>query len=297
MQPRHNPNYNPLAAIGFILLASALIAGTTMMAKLVGRSNLGEPLHPMQISHGRFLFAFLAVGAASLVLRLRFHQPDLKLHALRSLAGWGGITLLFAAIAFIPLVDATAISFLNPVFAMMLAILILGERVGKWRWLAAAIALAGGLILLQPGGEVFQPAALLALLAAVVMGFEIIIIKLLVGRERMLQILFINNAMGLIIASVAVAFVWQAPTGAQWLALAALGLMMAVAQTCFIQAMQRADASFVVPFSYATLVFAGLYDFAFFYEIPAVSSLLGAAVIVAGAALLAWREGRVKRAV
>lgn len=297
METRQNPSHNPLAAIGFILLASALIAGTTMMAKLTGRDALGEPLHPLQISHARFLFAFLAISGASIALRLRLHRPNLKLHTLRSLAGWSGISLLFAAIAFIPLADATAISFLNPVFAMVLAIPLLGERVGKWRWLAAVIALSGGLILLQPGAEAFQAASLLALLSALVIGFEVIIIKLLAGREPVLQILLINNAIGLAIASVAVIFVWQPPTGAQWLALATLGLMMVLAQTCFIQAMRRAEASFVLPFSYATLVFAGLYDFAVFNAMPSSSSLLGAVIIVAGAALLAWREGRAKQVV
>jgi drug/metabolite transporter (DMT)-like permease len=66
--------------------------------------------------------------------------------------------------------------------------------------------------------------------------------------------------------------------------------MMAAAQTCFVNAMARADASFVTPFSYLTLIFAGLYDWAIFKAIPDWISVLGAAIIVSGAALLAWRE-------
>jgi drug/metabolite transporter (DMT)-like permease len=66
--------------------------------------------------------------------------------------------------------------------------------------------------------------------------------------------------------------------------------MMAGAQTCFINAIARADASFVTPFSYLTLIFAGLYDWAIFAQIPDWISVLGAAIIVSGAALLAWRE-------
>ncbi len=256
---------------------------------------LGEPLNPLQISHARFLFAFVAVASTSMILRLRIQQPNLRLHFLRSFAGWSGVSLLFAAVTFIPLADATAISFLNPVFAMALAIMLLGERVGRWRWLAAGIALTGGLVLLRPGLGSFQPASLLALTAAVIMGLEITIIKLLSGRENPLQILLINNAMGLVIASIAVVFVWQPPSGSQWLALVAIGGLMAVGQACFIQAMRRADASFVVPFSYTTLIFAGLYDFAVFSIIPSPLSLVGAGIIVAGAALLAWREGRVRK--
>ncbi|MCI2400382.1 DMT family transporter [Aliiroseovarius subalbicans] len=286
---------NPTASAGFMLLAAALIAGTSLLAKMAGRDVLGDALHPLQISHGRFLFAFLAIGTTALILRPRIETPNLSVHFARSLAGWSGISLMFAAVAFIPMADATAISFLNPVFAMILAIPLLGERVGPWRWTAAGIAVIGAMILIRPGAGTFQPAALLALSAALVMGFEITLIKLLTGRERPLQILLINNAIGLAIATLAVLFVWAPPTAAQWGALITLGLMMATAQACFIQAMKRADASFAVPFSYATLIFVGLYDFAVFDVVPAGSSLAGAAIIIAGAALMLWRESRARR--
>ncbi|WP_371169380.1 DMT family transporter [Aliiroseovarius sp. 2305UL8-7] len=295
METRANPDHKPLAAAGFMLLASLLIAGTTLMAKLVGRDVLGDPLHPLQISHGRFFFAFLAISTVVAIKRPHIKNPNIPLHIARSVSGWMGISLMFAAVAYIPLADATAISFLNPVFAMVLAIPLLGERVGPWRWIAAAIALIGAIVLIQPGAGSFHPAALLALAAAAIMGLEITFIKRLTGQESPLQILWINNGIGLSVATLAVIWVWSAPTPAQWMALAGLGFMMALAQTCFIQSMKRADASFVVPFSYATLVFAGLYDFAAFGVVPVKTSLLGAAIIISGGAVLAWRESRTSR--
>lgn len=286
---------NPGAAIALMLLATVFIAGTTLLAKAIGTGRLGEPLHPLQISHGRFVFAFVAIGSFAAITRPTIRKPDLKLHFARSLFGWGGVSLMFAAVAFIPLADATAISFLNPVFAMMLAIPLLGEKVGRVRWSAAAIALVGALILLRPGPASFQPAALLALAAAMVMGVEIICIKRLSGREAPLQILLINNAIGLVIASLAVVAVWQPPNLSQWAALAGIGLLMATAQACFVNAVARADASMVVPFSYATLIFATLYDLAIFGVVPDAISALGAGVIIAGATLLAWREATLRR--
>ncbi|WP_424938981.1 DMT family transporter [Aliiroseovarius sp. S253] len=283
---------SPLAAVGFMLVATVFIAGTTLMAKLAGKDLLGDPLHPFQITHGRFTFAFLAIGTFALIRRLKITRPNIKLHVARSAAGFTGVTLMFAAATLIPLADATAISFLNPVFAMLLAIPLLGERVGPWRWLSVAMALIGALILIRPGASSFDPAALLALGAAALLGLETIFIKRLAGREAPLQILVINNAIGLTIASCAVLFVWQSPTPAQWGVLAALGFMMASAQACYVQAIRRADASFVVPFSYATLIFAALYDFGLFGVVPGWLSALGAGIIVAGGAILAWREGR-----
>ena len=284
-----------LAAIGFMLAATAFIAGTTLLAKMAGAGPDG--LHPLQISQGRFLFAFLAFWAAAAVLRPRFTRPAWHLHGLRTLTGWGGVSLMFASVQLIPLSDATAITFLNPVFAMVLAIVILGERVGPWRWLAAAIAFAGALILIRPGLGTFQPGALVALMAAAVMGTEITFLKYLTGREKPFQILLINNSFGLVIATLAATFVWHWPTPRQWIVLGALGLMMAAAQTLYTQALRRADASFVMPFSYATLVFAGLYDLAVFDIVPDAYSIAGAAVILAGGLLLGWRESRRARAV
>lgn len=286
--------HNPLAAAAFMLVAAVLIAGTTLLAKLTGGPWLGEGLHPLQISQGRFLFAWLALMGVAMVLRPRIERPDLRLHAARSVAGWGGVSLMFAAVGLIPLADATAISFLNPIFAMLLAIPLLGERVGKWRWLAAAIALGGGLVLLRPGAGAIEPGALLALAAAVVLGFEITLIKRLSGREPVFQILILANTFGLVISTIAVLFVWVPPSPAQWAALAALGVMMATAQALFVQSMRRADASFAVPFSYATLIFAALYDFAIFAVVPGWMTAFGAGLIVSGAGLLLWREGRVR---
>lgn len=285
---------NPPVAVAFMLTATAFIAATMLLAKALGTHALGPPLHPLQISHGRFLFAFMAISSVFLVMRPRIVRPHIGVHIGRSFFGWGGVTLMFSAVAFIPLSDATAISFLNPVFCMLLAIPLLGEKVGPSRWFAAFTALLGALILLRPGPESFQLAGLLALGAAALLGMELIFIKKLANREPPLQILFINNAIGLCISSLAVLAVWTMPTPAQWAALAALGIMMATAQACFVNAMARADASFITPFSYVTLIFAAIYDLAIFDVWPDWISIFGAVVILSGASLLAWRERRTR---
>ncbi|SHH98945.1 DMT family transporter [Marivita hallyeonensis] len=287
---------NPVLAACLTLLASGFVAGTTLLAKMLGTDALGPALHPFQISQGRFIFALLAFATAALALRLQFTEIAWKTHTLRVFCGWGGVTLMFAAAAFIPLSDATAISFLNPVIGMLLAIPLLKERVGPVRLGAAAIALAGALILLRPTPEAFQPAALLALGAAIALGFEIIVIKRLTGREGPMQILLTNNVIGVGIASIAALWVWIAPTPQQWVALAGIGFLMAAAQACFINAIARADASFVGPFFYATLIFAALYDFIVFGVRPDSVSTIGTLIILCGAGLLMWREGRLKAA-
>ena len=288
---------NPALAAVLTLLASALVAGTFLLAKMLGTDTLGPALHPLQVSQGRFVFALLAFGLAAAVIRPRFSGIAWRTHTARVGFGWGGVTLMFAAATFIPLSDATAITFLNPVIALLLAMPLLGERVGPIRLSAAAIALIGAVILLRPTPEAFQPGAILALCAAVFFGIEVIIIKRLSGREGPMQILIVNNIIGVCIASVAAFWVWVMPTPAQWAALFGIGVLMAATQACFINAIARADASFVTPFWYAALVFAALYDFIWYAERPDAISILGAAVILCGGGLLAWREARIRPSV
>ena len=285
-----------------MVVACACIAATSLMAKALGRGIGGEVLHPLQVSAGRFGFALLALAPVLAWVRPGLRGAAWPVHVGRTLCGWAAVSTMFAAAAGMRLADATAISFLSPMVAMVLAIPLLGERVGRWRWAAAVVALAGALVLIRPGAEAFQPMALVALASAGFMGMETILVKRLTGGvssgghagpgEPMLRILAINNSLGAAIALAAAAFVWRWPSPLQWALLAAIGVAMVTAQAMFIQALRRGDASFVVPLFYATLVFAALYDLAVFGEVPTALSALGAALIVAGAVVLAWRERR-----
>ncbi|MDA7946357.1 MAG: DMT family transporter [Hyphomicrobiaceae bacterium] len=286
---------DPSRAIVMMLSATAFIAATTLMAKALGRGFDGQPLPPFMVSAGRFVFAWLILCPLVLWRRPSFAGTAWPLHGARSLCGWAGVSCLFAAAAVLPLSDATAISFLNPMIAMLLAIPLLGEHIGPWRWGSAAVAMIGASVLIRPGGASFEPYALIALAAAGFMAMEVIFIKKLAGGatfagEPPLRILFVNNSIGMCIALTAASFVWIWPSPGQWLLLALLGATMVSAQAFFLQALKWADASFVMPFNYATLVFATLYDALVFGDLPTALSIMGAALIIASAIVLAWRE-------
>ena len=122
------------------------------------------------------------------------------------------------------------------------------------------------------------------------MGSELILMKIITKKENSFQILIINNSIGFIVSISAAYFIWQQPTLYQWIALISLGLLMICAQAFYINAIALADASYIAPFSYMTLIFVTLYDFALFDEIPDYISLIGISIILTGAILLAWRE-------
>ena len=295
---RSRYNLNPqsrLAALSMVA-ASVFIALSTFLAKgVAGRFSIpaaSEDIHPLQITAGRFLAAWLLWLMIVLYRRKAFEPIHWHLHIVRTALGWLTVTCIFWASSKMALTDATAISFLTPVVTLALAVLLLKEKVGPVRITAVAIMLAGAMILLRPGTSAFQPAALIALTAAVASGFEAMYIKRLSALEPRSQILFLNNSIGLVIALIAASLVWIWPSPLQWLVMAGVGLSMAMAQIFFLTSLRDGDASYVIPFMYSTLVFAGILDYLVFGETTDTAGAAGALIIVCGAIFLALREGR-----
>ena len=279
------------ASIPFVLAAVALFAVTSLIAKWAGGTASETPLHPLQIASGRFCFGFLAALLFS-IGRPKLSAPiPWKRHVQRSVCGWLGVAFLFAAAIEIPLSDANAISFLSVVVTLFLSIVLLGERVGIRRWSAALLALAGALVLVRPGTSAFQPAAMLALAAAVFIGIETVLIKILSGADSARRILLVNNGIGALVSLLPLPWVWTTPSPSQWLAMAAIGFIMVLAQLCNILAMRRGDASFVAPFWYAAPVFAALYDYLVFGQLLGAYSVIGIAMIAAGGIVISTRSG------
>lgn len=286
-------------AILFMVGATAAFAASTLIAKgLAGAWS--DPLHPLQVTAGRFWGALLPLVVIS-ACRPIDTRPTLRgvpwrLHLARTACGFTNATLLFAAAARMPLGEATALSFLSPLVTMALAVPLLGDRIGPRQTLAAAVSVAGMLVLLRPGHDAVQPAALLALAAAVFMGLESILIKQLADREPPLRMLLVNNAIGATVAIPVAFLVWRSP-GTHGLALMTLvGVAMVIGQSGYIQALRRARVSTVVPAFYLTLVFAALYDFVAFGVVPDGPAVAGASLIVTGALVLALSRSTGRRA-
>ncbi len=273
----------------FMMVACALFAATSLIAKSLGNADFGPALHPFQISAGRFFFAFLCLLPFLVKIRPSFQKVAWKLHIGRSVCGWLGVSALFAAATQMPLADATAISFLSPVVTMIFAILLLKEVVPASRWIYVALSFVGMALITRPGSDTFQPAALIAFASACFMGIEAIFIKKLADNDIPLRILVINNGIGATISVTIALTVWISPTTSQWALLALLGMVMVTGQTCFIQSMKRGKASFVAPFMYVTPVFAALYDYLLFGEIVSSLSSFGILLIISSAILQSKR--------
>jgi len=282
-----------------MIAASVFIALSTFLAKgVAGHFETAaevEDIHPLQITAARFIVGWLIWTTVICIRRVPFEPILWPLHVVRTLFGWMTVTCVFWASSLMALADATAISFLTPVVTLLLAVFVLREQVGIVRWSAVAIMLAGAMVLLRPGTNAFQPAALIALIAAFTSAFEVLFIKRLTAREPRMQILFINNSIGLLIAITAAVAVWVWPSTQQTILLVGVGLSMALAQVFFLTSMRDGDASYVIPFMYSTLIFAGALDYIVFGDGPDAPGAAGASIIVFGAVFLALREAAVNR--
>ena len=285
-----------LNAIFFMIAASFAFATGSILTKMLGKSHWVDEVHPIQIAHARFFFAFIFLLILSIYFKPKFRSMHLKLHALRSLFGCVGISIWFIGIMFIPISDATAINFLNPIFAMAFAVIFLKEEVGLIRWSAGIFSFFGGLLLLRPSIDLtVDPIAAFCLLGALIMGLEIICIKALSGREDIFKILLFNNFFASCFATILLPFFFDFPSFNQVIFLMSVAFCFVSGQFFFIESMKRSDASFVMPFLYSTIVFVVIHDFIFFDIYPDIISFAGAFIIILGAIIFSYREWKLNK--
>ena len=278
-----------------MLGASFCFACAAILTKSLGTNVFGEGVHPLQIAHARFLFSFILLVSFWYIFKPKVKFSNVKLHLLRSIFGWLGVSILFTSILYIPVSDATALTFLNPIFAMIFAVLIFKEKVGLIRWGAALFSFSGGLLLLRPSLDLsVDPVALLCLFGALIMGLEIICIKILSGKDSVFTILILNNFFAMCIGTLVVPFFFVLPGFLESIVLLTIGIFMLTGQFCFINSLKGAETSFLMPFFYTTLIFVISLDLIIFNSLPDKISYIGAFIIILGSIIVAFREWRVK---
>jgi drug/metabolite transporter (DMT)-like permease len=285
-----------LAAAGWMLIACALFASQSVIVKIIG-----QRLDPLVMQFFRCFFGFVAIAPFALgpVLRARSLEPVRFtrpwLHFNRALMSYLGMTCGWYAITHMPLADATAISFTRPLFLLLLAVVALGERVGWRRSLATAIGFAGTLIIIRPGADAFSPVAFIALLGAFFIADVSVLVKKLAAAEKTTTIMLTFTTISTLIAIVPAAIFWQTPTWLEIGLLAIIGAMATAGQSAAVRAYRAADASAVAPFDSIRMLFAIVYGWLIFAEVPDRFVLLGAAILIASVIYITQREYRLGR--
>jgi len=217
------------------------------------------------------------------------------LHAGRGLFTFGAISFLFYGVANAPLADATALQAVYPLITIVLVVLLLGERCGRARWLAAIAGFAGLLVIVRPSFVELNMATLALLACSLCYAASNLFVKLIAQTtDGATMMVFSLNAFILLFSAIPVVFVWVTPdwSMAPWIALLAVAGFSA--QSCMTRAMLEGEASIVMPFDYLRLPFAALAGFFIYAEVPDLPTVLGAAIIVGSVVYIGVIEAGLK---
>ncbi|MCE3230909.1 MAG: hypothetical protein K0R52_837 [Alphaproteobacteria bacterium] len=254
---------------------------------------LGAGLDIIQISFFRFFFGMLAVIPLMLSHGSTLFKTSRPwMHFWRAILGVGAIGGACYSVNLMPLSDNTIIMSSQPFFFLPLAVIFLREKVDMSRWIAILIGFIGLLIMFQPGAEALRIVALVPITAAILFAMSDVVAKKMVATENTHSMLFYFAVGTTLITLVPAILVWQTPSWYQLGMLALLGIGGNLIQVCMIRAFSATDASALSPFRYVEFIFAALFGFLFFLEVPTLVTLTGATFIIAGTAYISYYETR-----
>ena len=288
---------NVIKAI-LLKLASALLFA--LMQALV--RYLGDIVPLGQLVFFRSIFAILPVlviyaWRRELAAAVRTKRPFG--HLGRGMLAVFGMFLNFAALARLPLVEATAISFATPLITVAFAAWFLGERVRIFRWSAVVIGFAGVIVMLWPhlnwahfalGSAATTVGALCALAGAFTNAGSVIQTRRLTDSETTSSIVLYFSLFCAIAGLLTYPLGWHSPTWPQLSALIAVGLLGGLAHILVTESYRYAPASVIAPFDYSMMIWAFLLGYAVFGELPTFYVFIGSAIVAAAGLLVIWRE-------
>ncbi len=296
------------ARLGVILKILAALCATLMLACVKGLNGA--------IPTGEVIFfrSFIALFPLLIWLKIQgdvlenLKTRNLFGHFIRGFSGTGGMYFNYLALVYISLADATALSYAAPLFTVIMAAMLLKERVRVSRWIAVVVGLSGILIMLSSSlstsvalfsqGASNATASLgvaFALIAALCSATSNVQIRFLNGIEKPGAIVFYFSVMTTLIGLATALFGWSKPSALQLLLLVGCGLFGGLAQILVTLSLRYADASLLAPFDYTTLVWSMLIGYLFLNSLPGSTTLLGASIVALAGIFTVWRENRQRK--
>jgi len=277
----------PGLAIGLMVLAVGLFAVMDAMVKWLGESYA---MPQLMFFRGLFAFVplFLFMFRGSLGNILRVNDP--MGHLIRCLVGIFSLACFFYAFTHMPLADAVAIGFAAPVFVTALSVPLLGEKVGPRRWTAVLVGFIGVLIMVQPGGGSLDSVALIMLAGTLCYALAMILVRKLSRTETSASIVFYFTLTATLLSGAALPFYWVTPGLEDLLWLIGLGLVGGTAQIVITLAFRYADVALVMPFEYSAMIWAALFGFMFWGEVPGLNIWVGVTIVILSGLYILFRE-------
>lgn len=277
---------NPLRGIALIIGATMLFSISDAIAKL-----LGQDLPAIEIGVFRYLIFLLMAAVFCAQAKIRpwcVVAPGRQI--MRGLGLVASAMFFIEALRHMPLADAASVGFVSPLLITALSVPMLGEVVGVRRWTAVAVGFVGVLIVMRPGTGAFQIEGLWVLASSSTWAVASVLTRQMSGQDNAATTLFWSSAVGLLVVTVLLPFVWVVPTARDlWLCLA-LGVIASSGQFLMVQAYRHAEAAVLAPFSYVQLGWSVGLGFLIWSTLPDAWTWGGAAVIVASGIYTVHRE-------
>ena len=288
----HPKTPRPLVGVGLMLAAMAILPVIDVFAKKLGEAGL--PI--LIVVWARALFGgLMTLPFAMRTEGMRAFRPAQPLHhLLRAALLFGATFLFFTALKFLPIADALAIFFVNPLVIVILSALVLREIVGPRRWAAVAVGFVGTLIIIRPGMVEVNPGTVFALGSGVALGSYLALTRAMAGAVDAMVLTFQTSAIGAGVMTLALPFLWQAPSPMQWAMLASLGVIATLGHVLITKAYEHGEASMLAPLAFTEIVMATILGWWFFGDLPDRWTVLGVTILIASAVYISVRERRAK---
>lgn len=283
---------NQLKGIGCLIVSGAILAFTDGLSKLLTGS-----FPPGEILFFRSIFVFIPISI------MVWRSGGLR--TLR-IVNWSGqvargvfavVTsfMFMMALKHMPLADITAIMFASPIFLTAFAPYFLGEQVGWRRWTAVAVGFCGTLLMIRPTGDTLLWPSLLALGATILICFRDIATRRLSKTDNANSIMFCTTACVMLGGLSSAFFGWRTPDLESLGLFMLTGILQGTGQYFLVSAFLYGEAVVVAPFRYLSLIWAALYGYLLFSDVPGFETLLGASIVVGSGLFIFYREARLHR--
>lgn len=270
------------------LAAMLVLAGMFVLVKLAADRSV----HLVESLFWRQLAGLLAVvlwlRTVGKLHEIRTVSP--AAHGVRSILGLSAMALNFAAMTMLPMAEATAISFASPIFATMLAALLLAEPTGKYRWGAIILGFLGVLLAMRPGNSSHGIGPWVALAGALLTAGVTIQLRKMSKSENTGAIVFWFSLITLIPLGVGLIFVAEDHDGTTWAIIGCLAICGAIGQLLLTSAMRYASVATVTAMDYSGLIWSILFGYFIFDTIPGEGTWIGGPLIAAAGLIIIWRE-------
>lgn len=287
MPPIPQPSQNALRGIAFMLAGTFFMSLNNAVLKYM---SAGYPAGQVLFMRGSFIFIPIAIFIWRAGGFRSARVDSYGGHAIRAAFTIASAFMFVIGVRYLPLADATAISFAGPLFITMLATPMLGEYVGWRRWSAVIVGFVGVLIITRPTGDVVRLAVLLPLGSAFAAAMRDLITRRIAQRETSNSILVTTTAAVALSGLATLPMGWIVPTPGGLGLIAMGGIVSGCGHYCMIETFRNAEAGLVAPFKYSSILYAVGLGYLFWGDLPDAWVIAGTAILVASGLYILRRE-------